>query len=86
MQHVKKSGLEGKIAFGNKMAGTLEKVGIHARRRIFKQVIDNLGGKLRLIICGAAPLMPEAGKGLNDFGIVTIQGYGLTETSPVLCA
>lgn len=86
MQHVKKSGLEGKIAFGNKMAGALEKVGIHARRKIFKQVIDNLGGKLRLIICGAAPLMPEAGKGLNDFGIATIQGYGLTETSPVLCA
>lgn len=86
MQHVKKSGLEGKIAFGNKMAGALEKVGIHARRKIFKQVIDNLGGKLRLIICGAAPLMPEAGKGLNDFGIATIQGYGLTETSPVICA
>ena len=86
MQQVKKSGLEGRIAFGNKMAGALEKVGIYARRRIFKQVIDNLGGKLRLIICGAAPLMPEAGKGLNDFGIVTIQGYGLTETSPVLCA
>ena len=86
MQQVKKSGLEGRIAFGNKMAGALEKVGIYARRRIFKQVIDNLGGKLRLIICGAAPLMREAGKGLNDFGIVTIQGYGLTETSPVLCA
>lgn len=86
MQQVKKSGLESKIAFGNKVAGTLDKVGIHVRRKIFKQVIDNLGGKLRLIICGAAPLMPEAGKGLNDFGIVTIQGYGLTETSPVLCA
>ena len=86
MQQVKKSGLEGKIALGNKVAGTLDKVGIHVRRKIFKQVIDNLGGKLRLIICGAAPLMPEAGKGLNDFGIVTIQGYGLTETSPVLCA
>lgn len=86
MQQVKKSGLERKIALGNKLAGGLEKVGIHARRVIFKQVIDNLGGKLRLIICGAAPLMPEAGKGLNDFGIATIQGYGLTETSPVLCA
>ena len=68
------------------MAVALEKLGIHARRKIFRQVIDNLGGRLRLIICGAAPLMPEAAKGLNDFGIVTIQGYGLTETSPVLCA
>lgn len=86
MQQVKKSGLERKIALGNKMAGALEKLGIHARRKIFRQVIDNLGGRLRLIICGAAPLMPEAAKGLNDFGIVTIQGYGLTETSPVLCA
>ncbi len=86
MQQVKKTGQEGKIAFGNKLAAALGKVGIDARRKIFKQVIDNLGGKLRLIICGAAPLIPEAGKGLNNFGIATIQGYGLTETSPVLCA
>lgn len=86
MQQVHKQGLDGKIRFGRKAADVLEKVGIKARRKIFKQVIDNLGGKLRLIICGAAPLMAEAGKGLNDFGIATIQGYGLTETSPVLAA
>ena len=56
------------------------------RRKIFKQVIDGLGGQLRLIICGAAPLAPETSSGFNNFGIDTIQGYGLTETSPVLAA
>lgn len=49
-------------------------------------MIDGLGGRLRLIICGAAPLTPETSAGMNGFGIATIQGYGLTETSPVLAA
>ena len=57
-----------------------------AKRKIFAKVIEGLGGSLRLIICGAAPLMPETAAGLNGFGIATIQGYGLTETSPVLAA
>ena len=86
MKEVKKQGLEGKIRFGLGLAGALEKVGIHARRKIFKQIIDQLGGRLRLIICGAAALAPEVAKGMNDFGVLTIQGYGLTETSPVLTA
>lgn len=86
MKQAEKSGLERRLALGNKVAGALEKVGINARRKIFRQAIDQLGGKLRLIICGAAPLMPEAARGLNDLGITAIQGYGLTETSPVLCA
>ena len=57
-----------------------------AKRKIFAKVIEGLGGSVRLIICGAAPLMPETAAGLNGFGIATIQGYGLTETSPVLAA
>ena len=56
------------------------------KEKLFKPVIDGLGGHLRLIICGAAPLTPETSAGMNGFGIVTIQGYGLTETSPVLAA
>lgn len=86
MKQAEKSGLKRRMALGNKLAGAAEKVGINVRRKIFRRVIEQLGGNLRLIICGAAPLLPEAGKGLNDLGITTIQGYGLTETSPVLCA
>ncbi|MCI8610048.1 MAG: AMP-binding protein [Firmicutes bacterium] len=86
MKEVEKKGLTGKIRFGLGLCNGLDKIGIHARRKVFKQIIDQLGGKLRLIICGAAALTPEVAKGMNDFGILTIQGYGLTETSPVLSA
>ena len=57
---------------------------IDLRRKLFKQIIDQFGGKLRFIISGAAAINKEVAKGFNDFGIFTIQGYGLTETSPVL--
>lgn len=57
---------------------------IDLRRKLFKQIIDQFGGELRFIISGAAAINKEVAKGFNDFGIFTIQGYGLTETSPVL--
>ena len=86
MKQVEKQGMMGKVEKGLKMAALLDKVGIHARRKIFSAIIEKLGGHLRLIICGAASLSKEVAQGLNNFGIVTIQGYGLTETSPVLTA
>lgn len=46
----------------------------------------NFGGGLRFIVSGASALDKKVAKGLNDLGILTIQGYGLTETSPVLSA
>ncbi len=63
----------------------LLKFGIDIRRKVFKEIIDELGG-LRFVISGAASLDKKVEKGLNDLGILTVQGYGLTETSPVLCA
>ena len=82
-----KQGKEKSIQTGLKLAICADAVGLKSlRRKIFKQVIDGLGGQLRLIICGAAPLAPETSSGFNNFGIDTIQGYGLTETSPVLAA
>ena len=85
-QKIRKEGMESKVNFGLSLTKLPGFNCIAVRRRIFSKIIDGLGGQLRLIICGAAPLLRETAKGLNAFGIVTIQGYGLTETSPVLTA
>lgn len=86
MKQIEKQGKTKTVNTGLKISAFARKLGIDARRKIFGEIIEKLGGSLRLIISGAAPLAPEVAKGLNDFGIVTIQGYGLTETSPVLSA
>lgn len=53
---------------------------------MYKQVLDNLGGKLRLVLYGGAPMEKSTVVGLAGFGIDMVQGYGLTETSPVISA
>lgn len=69
-----------------KISNGLLKVHIDIRKIVFKQIIDNFGGKLRMVLYGAASLDKDTIIGLNNFGINSIQGYGLTETSPVLTA
>ena len=86
MQQVKKQGLEKKVKMGMKVCNALQKVGIDVRRKVFKDILDQLGGELRFIISGASALNPEAHQGFMAFGINTVQGYGLTETAPVLAA
>lgn len=54
-----------------------------SKKKLFSAVTDAFGGKLRLILCGAAPLSPEAYKAYESFGITVYIGYGLTETSPI---
>jgi long-chain acyl-CoA synthetase len=58
--------------------------GLDVRRKLFKQIHDNIGGRLRLIISGAAALDPAVSKGFRSFGIDLMQGYGLTECSPIV--
>lgn len=86
MQTVKKEGKEKKVAFGIKLSGILLKFGIDIRRKLFKEVLEQLGGNIRFIISGAAAIDPEALAGFNAFGITTVQGFGMTESAPVLCA
>lgn len=69
-----------------KLSNALLKVNIDIRRKLFKPVIDNLGGELRFVISGGAPADPEISKKFNEIGIKTVQGYGLTETAPVIAA
>ena len=69
-----------------KISNGLRKCHIDLRRKFFKQVIDQMGGKLRMVLYGGAKLDKETTIGYDNFGIISIQGYGLTETSPVLTA
>ena len=66
------------------ITGLLAKVKIDLRRKAFKPVLDQFGGKLRVVFVGSAPLDKKIIKGFNDFGVQLVQGYGLTETSPVV--
>lgn len=51
---------------------------------VAKKIMNKLGGRLRLAICGGAPLSGEVAKTFIGLGLNLIQGYGLTETSPVI--
>ena len=86
MRGIAKKGKLEKVQKGMKISNFLMKFHIDVRRKIFKEIHDLLGGKVRLFINGAAALDPEVEKGFNSLGINMAQGYGLTETSPVLAA
>jgi long-chain acyl-CoA synthetase len=55
-----------------------------ARKLIFSKWLDALGGKLNLIASGSAALQPRLARVFNAAGIGVMEGYGLTETSPVI--
>ena len=80
----KKEGKDKKLEKGLKISNALMKIGIDVRRKLFKEVIDNLGGNLEVIICGGAYLDVKYEKGLYDLGIQVINGYGATECSPTV--
>lgn len=57
---------------------------IDARKLIFKPIHETLGGNMRLVLTGAAAIDPEVSKDFENFGISVLQGYGLTECSPLV--
>lgn len=85
-KEIEKQGKAQLIHRVKKVSNFLLKCGIDVRRKLFKQIINQLGGSMRLMISGAAGLDREVARNLNELGIRTIQGYGLTETSPVIAA
>ena len=71
---------------GRKISNALLKVGIDVRKKIFKEIHENLGGNIKLLVAGGAALDPTVEKGFYELGFNLMQGYGLTETSPVVAA
>ena len=84
-QEIEKQGKTKLIKVAKVFTNFLLKLHIDVRRKVYKSIIDQLGG-LRFVISGAAALDKEVEKGFNELGILTVQGYGLTEAAPVLIA
>ena len=86
MKTIEKQGKMEKVKTGIKISNFLLKFGIDIRRKLFKEIHEKLGGKVRLFVNGAAALDKETEIGFNALGFKIVQGYGLTETSPVVAA
>lgn len=67
-----------------KMSNSLLKIGIDLRHILFKSILSNFGGNLKYIICGGAFLDAKYVKWFRSIGIEILNGYGITECSPVL--
>lgn len=83
---IKQKHLKIPFAILTAISNLLLKCGIDVRKKLFKSVLDQLGGHLRLVIYGAAPMDKSTIKGLKNLGIELLNGYGLTEASPIVSA
>ena len=83
---IEEKGKTSTVKKGILLSNALLKVGIDIKGKLFKEIYQNLGGHLRILVVGGAALSPEKEKGFWDLGFNVLQGYGLTETSPVIAA
>lgn len=81
--NIKKSKKDGVVNSMIHVTNALKAVGVDIKRKVFAEIYDNLGGKIRIIVSAAAPIDAKIGKWLEDIGITFLQGYGLTETAPI---
>ena len=86
LKTIETSGKERIINLMSKLSNFLLKLKIDLRKILFKQILEAFGGNLRVVLYGAAPMNKDTIIGFNKLGIDLIQGYGLTETSPVISA
>ena len=81
--NIKKSKKDGVVNSMIHVTNALKAVGVDIKRKVFAEIYDNLGGRIRIIVSAAAPIDAKIGKWLEDIGITFLQGYGLTETAPI---
>lgn len=82
----RKNGKESLLKAMMRFSNFLMKIGIDIRRKLFSSVLEAFGGKLELIICGGAKLDDEIIRTFDSIGITILNGYGITECSPLISA
>ncbi|MBQ7353210.1 MAG: AMP-binding protein [Clostridia bacterium] len=80
---IQKQGKEKTVKFGMGLAKVLH-FSVKRRRKLFKQILDGLGGEIKYFIVGGAALNPEIVDGFKAFGVQVSQGYGITECAPLI--
>lgn len=83
-QTAKTPGRKWKLELALAFSSFLRRLGLDLRQRLFAPVRAAFGGRLRLLISGAAAIDPAVARGFRNFGFGFLQGYGLTECAPLV--
>lgn len=83
-KQAEKSGKSSTLRKAIKLSRYLKLAGISIEKKLFHSIHKSFGGKLRAIVTGAAAIDPKVCRGFEELGIRVLQGYGLTECSPLV--
>ncbi|MBQ8719037.1 MAG: AMP-binding protein [Clostridia bacterium] len=83
--NIRKKGMEKKVRTAIALTEPIRPLSARqaARKKLFAEIHETFGGRIRLMVSGGAGIDPAILKGLRDLGFHAIQGYGLTECSPL---
>mgnify|MGYP004532782493 FL=1 len=81
---IERKKLAGVVRRARRISSLLRKLHIDLRPFLFRKILAAFGGNLRIIIVGGAPLRPELVRTFDDYGVNIINGYGITECSPLV--
>ncbi len=84
MTTLREQNKEKMVADARKLSNGLRRLNIDLRRKLFKPILSAFGGELEFVVSGGAPLRPDMAKDFEDFGITLLNGYGITECSPLI--
>lgn len=83
---LQESGKEKLLGGLMKVTNAMSRTGLDLRQSLYKGILSAFGGELRLVVSGGAPLSSEIAETFESFGIKILNGYGITECSPLLAA
>jgi len=81
---IDRRGMRKKVRAAMKASDAMLACGIDLRSKLFSQITSAFGGNLKSIVCGGAAVNPEIIKDFHSFGILILEGYGITECSPLV--